>query len=79
MENLIPTLILSISVIAFFVLALGFKMLFDKKAEFKGGCASNNPMLRDQLGACTACGKVIVDDVESDCDLNTDSSLPSIG
>ena len=78
METLIPTLILTIGVMTFFVLALGFRMLFDKKAEFKGGCASNNPMLRDQLGACTACGKIIKDDDE-ECELPQDASLPSIG
>lgn len=25
--------------------------------EFRGTCASNNPMLKDQMGECTVCGK----------------------
>jgi hypothetical protein len=25
--------------------------------EFRGSCASNNPMLKNQLGECTVCGK----------------------
>ena len=25
--------------------------------EFRGTCASNNPMLKDQVGECTVCGK----------------------
>jgi hypothetical protein len=25
--------------------------------EFRGTCASNNPMLKNQLGECTVCGK----------------------
>jgi len=25
--------------------------------EFRGSCSSNNPMLKNQLGDCTVCGK----------------------
>ena len=25
--------------------------------EFRGTCATNNPMLKDNLGDCTVCGK----------------------
>ena len=25
--------------------------------EFRGTCATNNPMLKDQIGDCTVCGK----------------------
>ena len=25
--------------------------------EFRGTCANNNPMLKDQIGECTVCGK----------------------
>jgi hypothetical protein len=27
--------------------------------EFRGTCASNNPMLKDQLGECTVCGRKV--------------------
>jgi hypothetical protein len=30
--------------------------------EFRGSCASNNPMLKNQLGECTVCGKKPEDD-----------------
>ena len=26
--------------------------------EFRGTCASNNPMLKNQIGECTVCGKM---------------------
>ncbi|MBK8700324.1 MAG: hypothetical protein IPN29_12650 [Saprospiraceae bacterium] len=25
--------------------------------EFRGSCASNNPLLKDKFGECTVCGK----------------------
>ena len=33
--------------------------------EFRGTCASNNPMLKDQLGECSLCGKK----PEEDCQM----------
>lgn len=27
-----------------------------KKREFRGSCASNNPMLADKFGTCSVCG-----------------------
>lgn len=31
--------------------------------EFRGTCASNNPMIKNKLGECTVCGKL----PEEDC------------
>ena len=28
-----------------------------KKREFRGSCASNNPMIADNHGTCSVCGK----------------------
>lgn len=28
-----------------------------KGEEFRGTCATNNPMLKNQIGDCTVCGK----------------------
>ena len=28
-----------------------------RKREFRGSCASNNPMLADKFGSCSVCGK----------------------
>ncbi|MDX1683624.1 MAG: hypothetical protein R3275_00220 [Saprospiraceae bacterium] len=33
--------------------------------EFRGTCATNNPMLKDDIGECTVCGKK----PEEDCKL----------
>ena len=65
----------TVAIFAFFVAALGVKMFFDKKAEFKGGCASNNPMLRNEIGECRVCGQVPNDT----CDVPESDELPSIG
>ena len=50
-------------------------MLFDKKAAFKGGCASNNPMFTNEIGECMVCGR----NPDVDCDVAEGSDLPTIG
>jgi len=30
--------------------------------EFRGSCSTNNPMLKNQIGECTVCGKKPEDD-----------------
>jgi hypothetical protein len=40
--------------IAFVLMSVGY--IF-KKREFRGSCASNNPMLADKFGSCSVCGK----------------------
>ena len=37
-------------------LLINIRHLFTGK-EFRGGCASNNPMLKDQIGECSVCGR----------------------
>ena len=39
--------------------------------EFRGTCASNNPMLKDQIGECTVCGKT----PEQECQMPEDTQL----
>lgn len=73
--TLLATLVLSILIFAFFVAALGIKMFFDKKAEFKGGCASNNPMLVNEIGECTVCGR----NPDAACEVPEGGDLPKIG
>lgn len=44
--------------------------------EFRGTCATNNPMVKDKFGNCTVCGKV----PEENCENNESTGpLPSIG
>lgn len=42
--------------------------------DFRGTCASNNPMLKDQLGECTLCGKNL-EDGEA-CENSESNQLP---
>ena len=53
METIILTIV--VLVLAFGGMAL--RILFVKGGEFKGTCATNNPMLAKKLGPCVACGK----------------------
>ena len=47
--------IFSIVALAFALIAL--RVIFIKGGEFKGTCSSNNPMLTNDIGECTVCGK----------------------
>lgn len=77
MSQFFAFFIVIVAVLSLFVFGLGFKMIFDKNAEFKGGCASNNPMLRNEIGECTVCGR-IPDNDECDTIIET-NELPKIG
>ncbi len=37
-------------------LLINIRYLFTGK-EFRGSCATNNPMLKDQFGECSVCGR----------------------
>ena len=49
------TVILSIAILGVAVCLLALRILFGR--EFRGTCASNNPYLEQEGGACWACGK----------------------
>ncbi len=51
-------------IILFFVL-MSTRILLKKDGEFRGSCASNNPMLKNELGECTVCGQKPSSDCES--------------
>lgn len=64
---------LSILVVLVVVIAgFAIRMFFKKDAQFKGGCASNNPMLVNEIGECGVCGKKPTEECKSD-------ELPQIG
>jgi len=48
-------------IIIFVVFGLSFIMINLRQVltgkEFRGTCATNNPMLKSQIGDCTVCGK----------------------
>jgi hypothetical protein len=74
MNTFFASLLVILSIFTFMVFALGIKMLFDKNHTFKAGCASNNPMLRNEIGECTVCGKV----PEGNCEVPASDELPKI-
>lgn len=47
--------------VIFTVFGLSFLMINIRQLvvgkEFRGTCATNNPMLKNQIGDCTVCGK----------------------
>lgn len=48
---------IGIMVFAFFLFSL--RILFVKGGEFRGTCASNNPMLQKEGAVCGACGRTV--------------------
>jgi hypothetical protein len=52
------TLLLTVAVLGTAFTLLASRILLVKDGEFRGTCATNNPMLKDQIGSCPVCGKV---------------------
>ena len=52
---------LSTLIIIFVVFLVSFVLINLRQVvtgqEFRGTCATNNPMIKDQMGECTVCGK----------------------
>ena len=57
--------LLLIIVIMFVVFGLSFLLLNIRHIvtgqEFRGSCASNNPLVKDRFGSCTTCGAKVGD------------------
>ena len=52
-------LLLTLGLMGLATAGLAIRVILVKGAEFRGTCASNNPMLRDELGiegSCPTCG-----------------------
>ncbi len=56
MSEFLYTLVIIFIVFGVSFLLLNIKQIFTGD-EFRGTCASNNPMLTDQVGECSVCGK----------------------
>lgn len=78
MKVLLPSIIATVLVLGISVFGMAIKFFLKPNGEFKGGCASNNPMLRDKVGACGVCGKTDFEDIEESPKIET-NELPSIG
>ena len=57
---------LAMAAIIFVVFAISFALINLRQIvtgqEFRGTCATNNPMIKDKFGSCTVCGKTGEDD-----------------
>ena len=62
MQQFFYTLILIFGIFGVSFLLLNLRHLVTGK-EFRGTCASNNPMIKDKFGNCSVCGK----SPEEDC------------
>lgn len=51
------TVLFGIGFIALFFALMSVRLLFLKKGEFKGTCASQSPFLNQEGGTCGYCGK----------------------
>lgn len=57
LQEMIPTLILTLAIMTLVIAGIGLRTLLVKGGEFRGTCANNNPMLQKEIGKCTVCGK----------------------
>lgn len=51
------TILLSILIVAVAFSGIAVKIILKKDGEFAGTCATNNPMLKNEIGECTVCGR----------------------
>ena len=56
MSEFLYTVLIIFGVFAISFALINLRQIFTGN-EFRGTCASNNPMLKDQLGECSLCGK----------------------
>ena len=53
----LPTLIVTVAILATAVAMIGIRMFFVKDGTFRGSCATNNPMIKNEFGECSVCGR----------------------
>jgi len=64
MNQFISTLLIVFVVFGLSFVLINIRHIFTGN-EFRGTCASNNPMIKNNLGECTVCGKT----PEQDCQM----------
>lgn len=57
------TVLLSISFVGLAIALLSIRIIFLKKGEFKGTCATQSPFLKNKGIVCSTCGKVLDEDM----------------
>ena len=63
---LLQTIILSVAVLGVAMFLIGIRVFIIKDGAFKGGCATNNPMLTNQIGECQVCGRMPGEECKGD-------------
>lgn len=53
------TVLLGIGLIGLFFVLMSVRLIFLKKGEFKGTCASQSPYLNKEGATCSYCGKQV--------------------
>jgi len=53
----------SMGLIGVFFLLMNVSYIF-KGRPFRGGCAQNNPMLKNKIGECQTCGRKVGEDCQ---------------
>jgi hypothetical protein len=53
---MMEVILISLLLIGLSFIGFSLRILFVKGGEFRGSCASNNPMLKNRVGECTVCG-----------------------
>ena len=64
MSQFLYTLLIIFSVFGISFILINIRYIVTGN-EFRGTCATNNPMLKNQIGECTVCGK----SPEEDCQM----------
>ena len=70
-----PTVLLGIGFVAFFFILMSVRLIFLKKGEFKGTCASQSPYLNKEGATCGYCGKQVT---PGDSCANPDSEVNKV-
>lgn len=53
------TFLLTLALVGGFFVLMSVRLIFLKKGEFKGTCASQNPFLKKEGATCGYCGKKV--------------------
>ena len=56
MSTFLPILLITFVVFGLSFVMINIRHIFTGN-EFRGTCATNNPMLKSEIGECTVCGK----------------------
>jgi hypothetical protein len=53
---ILTTVLASILIVGIAFALIATRILLVKDGEFRGSCATNNPLLKNEAGECTICG-----------------------